>query len=264
MYARYHKSYEKRVHKLLLKLFRKWGLAIELEGSDFGQYGAQIQRAMPISDLYEVYNTIYLEVGLRHAERIGEDLNKQLKRFDIDQFAPAYEREVIDFLNKYGVSRIVTVRSAFFQEIMQILSKRLEDGPGEGLSSSDLADEIHKAVRQSGFYRWQALRIARTETTAASNYAAMKAGQNSMFEVEKIWISAKDGRTRRHPKDEYDHLEMDGKTVGKLDKFSFNNGMDELLYPGDPTGEPGNVINCRCSVAIRPKRDKNGELIPLF
>lgn len=264
MYSRYHRGYEKRVNTILRRLFRKWGIAIQLEGDDPEQYASQISNSMPISDLYGTYQTIYTEVGLRHSQRVGDDINAQIKRFDYDSFAPAFEREVIDYLNKYGVGRIVTVRSAYFQYIMEILSKRLEDGPGEAISATELSDEIHRAVNQPGFYKWQALRIARTETTAASNYAALKTGDSSMFVMEKVWHSAHDSRTRRHPDDRYDHWDKDGETVGRFETFSFNNGMDELLYPGDPTGEAGNVINCRCSIAIRAKRDKNGDLIPLF
>ena len=37
--------------------------------------------------------------------------------------------------------------------------------------------------------------------------------------------------------------------------------MDELAYPGDPKGRAGNVINCRCTVGIIPKRDASGSLI---
>jgi len=36
----------------------------------------------------------------------------------------------------------------------------------------------------------------------------------------------------------------------------FRVGPDNLMHPGDPSGSPGNVINCQCvSIAVRaPKK----------
>jgi uncharacterized protein with gpF-like domain len=39
------------------------------------------------------------------------------------------------------------------------------------------------------------------------------------------------------------HRLMDGETVGVNEEFS--NG---LMYPGDPSGDPSEVYNCRCTV----------------
>ena len=81
--------------------------------------------------------------------------------------------------------------------------------------------------------------------------------------MAKEWISATDKRTRRKPANEYDHVEMDGKKITRYEKFNFNNGKDFLDYPGDPTGEAGNVINCRCAISLTPIKDKEGNLIPI-
>jgi len=38
--------------------------------------------------------------------------------------------------------------------------------------------------------------------------------------------------------------------------------LPALQFPGDQkNGSAGNVINCRCAVAQRVKRDKNGNII---
>ena len=76
---------------------------------------------------------------------------------------------------------------------------------------------------------------------------------------KKVWISVQDSRTRRRPKDKYDHLHMEGIRVDAKDSFIVSG--EEMMYPGDPKGSEGNVINCRCAVAQVPKRDADGNLI---
>ncbi len=43
-----------------------------------------------------------------------------------------------------------------------------------------------------------------------------------------------------------DHAEADGQEVGMDEPFDV--GGEQLMYPGDPAGSAGNVINCRCTV----------------
>jgi uncharacterized protein with gpF-like domain len=43
-----------------------------------------------------------------------------------------------------------------------------------------------------------------------------------------------------------DHLAADGQ-VQDIDE-PFDVGGEQLMYPGDPAGSPGNTINCRCTV----------------
>lgn len=88
--------------------------------------------------------------------------------------------------------------------------------------------------------------IARTETIRASN-----AGTTQLFGEwgvgRKEWLSTKDDRTRAYERgDEFDHLEADGQVVGMDEPFIVSG--EELQYPGDPNGSPGNTINCRCTV----------------
>ena len=115
--------------------------------------------------------------------------------------------------------------------------------------------EVRKIVSKPNFYRAQALRIARTETTAAANFAATEAGGVSGFAMQKEWISALDSRTRD------DHAGTNGQK--RPESKPFNVGGEKLMYPGDPAGSAGNVINCRCTVAMIPVRDRSGNLIPM-
>ena len=77
--------------------------------------------------------------------------------------------------------------------------------------------------------------------------------------MDKVWISALDARTRQAPDSKFDHYDMNQKRV-PLDK-PFNVSGEKLMFPGDPKGSGGNVINCRCSVAQVVRRDKDGNII---
>lgn len=79
--------------------------------------------------------------------------------------------------------------------------------------------------------------IARTEVISASNAGALESYKQSGLVKSVEWISSRDNKVR-------EEHQIDGEQVDIGAKFS--NG---LKYPGDPEGEPGNVINCRCTIA---------------
>jgi len=92
----------------------------------------------------------------------------------------------------------------------------------------------------------------------------MEGAKAHAFEVDKQWISARDLRTRRIPRDEFDHLALDGVVVGFDETFNSVGKKGEqvaAMQPGDITQPAGFTINCRCAVGFIPKRDANGRLI---
>ena len=82
----------------------------------------------------------------------------------------------------------------------------------------------------------QAAIIARTETARAFSEGREEA-MDQMGLEEAEWLSARDEHVRQVP---FNHT-IDGEIRRRGQAFS--NG---LLYPHDPAGAPGNVINCRC------------------
>lgn len=260
-YLRWHSTYEKRATTEISKVFKGWFLNVDWQNLT-DNYQMQIDNAFDEKSLFQAYVTIYTEIGKKHGLRVLKDIETQTKADPAQEFLINFQFNIEEFLRQYGLERIKTVQKSLFDEIVKLIENRLK----EGKDIRQVAKDIEVMVNRPNFYRWRALRIARTESTAASNYAAIRSAYYGGFEVVKEWISAHDARTRRHPESEYDHEYMDGKRVGINDPFIFNQGSfdeDRLQYPGDPKGQPGNVINCRCAVAVVPKRDKDGRLIPL-
>lgn len=84
------------------------------------------------------------------------------------------------------------------------------------------------------------LLYARTAMTGAQNAGRverMKEAEEMGIKVQKQWMSTLDSRTRDS------HKGMDGEIVDVDEEFS--NGLE---YPGDPSGDPSEVYNCRCTL----------------
>lgn len=189
-----------------------------------------------IKDIYtEVYRTLVEPQFKRTARQLKQE-------FDFAMILNSW-------LNTNAGLRIVSVHQTLIEAIIKVIA----DGYENNLSVADITRNLQNKF---GWFKYQALRIARTETTTATNLATTLAAENSEYELQKTWISAQDNRTRRPPKSPFDHLDMNGVTVDADRPFFV--GGEEIEYPGDPQGTAGNIINCRCKVVYTIKEDENG------
>lgn len=254
-------KYERLGIRLFRKATRKALQGIPDNLSEFG-YPAQIEVGIREEPLREALTQFYYTVGLSHGKRINKAIKKEMtKRFVIPGFEDIFAQDVAQWIRDNGGKKIVSMRQGLAYLVTQYIAKGLEDGK----SIDTISRELHKSFGGTRFYRWQLERIARTETTAAANFGALRAGENAQIETGKRWISSHNGRTRRIMKgDLYDHYAMHRVTVAGI-KTPFEvpgaRGADLLQYPGDPKGRAANVINCRCTVAIVPLRDEDGKLV---
>lgn len=109
----------------------------------------------------------------------------------------------------------------------------VQEGMDLGLNLSDLKDLV-RGVFNEELSDANAQRIARTESHTAAN--AGRFGMMRETGVEKLeWLSSRDELVR-------ELHQIDGEVVVLGEAFS--NG---LQFPGDPAGDAGNVINCRCT-----------------
>lgn len=256
-YLRWHKTYEKRANTELLKVFKGWAKNISLTGQS-NQWVHQIDEQFDEEDLIKAYVKIYTEIGLKHGQRIGKAANMSKKDFNPNFFKEFYERYVALFLQQSGMTRIYDVRNTFITFISeQLTGRQAQSLFGDAPDPSRIATWIQNQSSKRSFFRWQALRIARTESTAASNLGGLNAIKDSGFVMDKIWVSAQDSRTRRNPDDWFDHYHMNGKSVRMNEKFkmsSMKGHIDELDMPGDPKAHPANTINCRCTLIYKPRK----------
>ena len=121
-------------------------------------------------------------------------------------------------------------------------------------------------LRGVGITDYRAELIARTETGRAANIGSMVGATSTGLVTVKEWIAAKDNRTRRIPRDQFDHLNMDGTKIPMDATFKLQNkkgGFDLMLHPCDSSGSAADVCNCRCTLGYEAQRDKNGKLLKL-
>jgi uncharacterized protein with gpF-like domain len=165
---------------------------------------------------------------------------------------------VIKLFLEQGLTNLVNGITSITKETIR---KVLIQGMQEGWSIMQMMKEIEK----SGINIYRAELIARTETTRAANQGAMLGAISTGLQTIKEWIAITDDRTRRIPRDNYDHLHMDGKTTPIDQPFTVPGlrSIDIMEYPGDPNGSAGNVCNCRCTVGFEVVRDSNGKPVDI-
>lgn len=91
--------------------------------------------------------------------------------------------------------------------------------------------------------RKAAVRAARTmitEAESAGRVESYKRAESLGIQMEQVWISAIDNRTR------HTHRLLNGqrRKVGK----PFEVEGKQIMYPGDPDADPSMVYNCRCTL----------------
>lgn len=116
----------------------------------------------------------------------------------------------------------------------------------EGIAAGEEIPKIAARVRDAaGVTEPRARVIARTESHGARNTVnaasvrrvASAFGRAGAF--RRRWQAAEDERTRET------HRVADGQTVALSEPFTV--GGASLDFPGDPSGPPGEIINCRCT-----------------
>lgn len=258
LWLKRHAKYELKAFRLIRRKLKEHTAKIPFENTNQFNVVAFLEIYVPLEVFNDIYLEVYKEVGLSHGNWVGKYINKQIgqKDFAFGRFADEFLANVQRMLLGQGGARIQSVRQNYIKFLMELITKEYN----EGKTTSEIATAIEKYLRSRNFYRYQALRIARTETTTASNYAAVTASSVSGVQMEKVWISAQDARTRRPPESPFDHYDMNEVRVDLEKPFEVSGEF--LMYPGDQqNGSAGNVINCRCAVAQVVKRDSNGNII---
>lgn len=187
-----------------------------------------------------------------------KEIKRQVKKDDNKEEESLWDYIIRKYYELFLMADIVQpITNTTFNQIKRILLQ----GQDEGWGIKEMVD----ALKHSDITRQRAELIVRTESMRATNVGAMVGAAGSKIALVKQWISAQDNRTRRIPRDQFDHLHMNGVAVGFDLPFIVpsTSSLDAMQYPGDPNGSAGNVCNCRCVVAFVPIRDGQGRPVPV-
>jgi SPP1 gp7 family putative phage head morphogenesis protein len=192
---------------------------------------------------YERIETTYRQMALASVTMFGSRVFEQGKAHGFklktketkESFAQIMTRLALRYIEQEMIRRRITaVTETTRQQIVNVVRKGYDDGLGQ----RDIAKMIEPLLPQLAAYRADA--IARTETHGAANYGSQEAAKQTGVPMKKEWLASYDDRTRDT------HREANGQTAGMDDTFTV--GDSQLQFPGDPAGDPEEVINCRCSL----------------
>jgi hypothetical protein len=172
-----------------------------------------------------------------------------LDEADVEDVIPESTTLINDYLDG-AKNRLVSVPDRVYAVVKEIVAEGVENGD----SNERLAERVAKLFGDEGVETWQGrvMTVVRTEALAAQNagtyasYLSIAAADDTPW--EKAWLSTVDGRVRET------HKRADQQRVKLAQQFRV--GRARLLYPGDPSGPPEEVINCRCSTLLLEPGEK--------
>lgn len=113
----------------------------------------------------------------------------------------------------------------------------------QGESIPHAAERIGRVMRVN---ETSAIRAARTAITGAENAGRVESYRRARklgIDIEQQWMATFDQRTR------LSHRELHGQHVPVGSYFVARTTTgNRLLFPGDPSAEPSEVYNCRCTL----------------
>lgn len=133
-------------------------------------------------------------------------------------------------------------------EVHAMVVSAILEGTQRAESTEQIANRVDDILTFTGSENWEnrAKVIAQTETNRHFNGSMLahgllreQAGESSLM---KRWDTVMDNKERREHRD----VNNDVRPLNQ----PFIVGKEPLLFPGDPTGSPWNVINCRCSLRL--------------
>ena len=183
--------------------------------------------------LAQEYDLLFSDFGRRLADTLGILTTKA-------KGDGPYERAARRYVKKNALTKAKDISQTTKDKLARVIAQTVIDGDQRKL-------EIAIREKLGGDEgRRRAETIARTESHSASQDAAFEMAQEAEIDLVKIWTSVEDARTRES------HTEADGQVREMHEEFEV--GDELLMYPGDPTGDASEVINCRCVCIYVPRR----------
>lgn len=231
------------IERTLTTLMRE--MVDSYEDADFVSLPANATQQ--VSDmLAETYSTAMRMAGQPMIDGLKDCFPQLSTKQDQDDL---FQQFIDEFIQRYGAAKVQQILETTRKQIMAVIS----EGQSEGLGIEEIAKLLREAIPE--FSRVRSRVIARTEAHGSSQYAQYRTAQQSTRPLVKQWSSVDDTRTRSFIDDDmYDHRVMDEQRVALEQPFmvpTIFGTREPLMYPGDPAGTAGNIINCRCSMTFR-------------
>lgn len=178
-----------------------------------------------IKTMTAAYTAVIEDIGTQTAQDLGTK-PKSAKAEVFDPFTDA----AIAWIKRQAASSVKTILATDIEAVRAIILNGFSEGQG--------IPEIAKLIR--AFYddnsAYKAARVARTEVAKAAGFGQHEAARQSGVVATKRWLTARDSAVRDS------HADLEGEEQPLSGNYS--NGLE---FPGDPSGDAADVINCRCT-----------------
>lgn len=150
----------------------------------------------------------------------------------------AWERTFRQYMADRSKKKANLILDTEAQLINDLLDQVINDAGGASIQrlTSGMKDNLINDL--ISIQTWEAERIARTEVIGASNKGSFDGAMSAGLPIKKGWSTS--GLSGIRPS----HLLYESWGWLSMER-EFAPG---LKYPGDPNGEAGEIINCRCTI----------------
>ena len=207
----------------------------------------------PSTDVEKLVEDLYFDAGYLFSDQFVKDFAQGKFKSDLSEGIPKvqWKTEAIGKYFRSNLNQIKTISLTSEIGAQRLLNSvvydAIQDGKGiRAVTDALKNDKFLRNLKRTS--RFQAERIARTETLSAASYGEYL-GSQELFQkygvtMGKYWIAKHDTRTRNA------HNKMKrSKTIGAEEDFEV--GSSKMQFPGDRRGGASQVINCRCALGWR-------------
>lgn len=196
-------------------------------------------------EIGQVIKALYIRSGLFQANMALREVRQMQAKYATMGFNQEWTDAILAYFRLNLLNKAVLPITETTKELIR---KVLERAIQEGWGVDQTVREILKYTTEINSHRANV--IVRTESVRAMNVGTILGADKSSIVLDKQWITARDERVRSS------HRHLQGMTLDMEDIYP--NGC---AFPGDTNGSAKETINCRCTIALVPKRDENGRVI---
>ena len=230
---KFYKSVAKKVkkhfdeeRKAVIEAYKKGGEKEALDAID--QKAWQKLLAEKYDEVIDTFGNALMDNFKKSA---GFDMETKAPLIPLETVFKVFDKAVQKFIATTVAKKVVKITETTRKMIRNIIKK--SEAAGESIEQ--IASKIDDLYLEQIIPNRSEV-IARTEVIGASNAGNRFAAKQTGLNLEKQWLSTRDDRVRES------HEEIDGEKRPIDEPYS--NG---LMFPGDPSGEPEEVIQCRCT-----------------
>lgn len=167
-------------------------------------------------------------------------------------WAAAHLRGELDMSDPFVQANLALTHNLLVRvpdEVHALVIKMILEGVNRGEPNSVIAQRVDAALDFTGSENWESRARTIANTEANRHYNSSLLAHALLVEREDGGIYLKEWQTRTDGHERPAHFVADHQVRTLSQPYIVDD--QQLMFPGDPTGLPENVINCRCLQTVR-------------